>query len=157
LLAATAQVPDADDVVVQADGAVLRGHVISCGDRIRFVPNGSREILFTPESVLAVTRASGEPCVVRRPRNVGGGIVAIIVFPLLGAALGSVVGSQMCHGDDTTPCVLGGAAAGAAIGVLVGGTVLVVSALSTDERALPQAIARRSPGRSTGFSLAVRF
>jgi hypothetical protein len=158
LIAAPTQLPEADDVVVQADGAILHGHVISCGDGIRFVPAGYAEIRFSPESLLSVTRASGEPCVVRRPRNVGGAVATLLVFPLLGSALGGIIGSQACRGSgDTTPCALAGVAAGAATGVLVGGTILVVTAMSTDEISLPRAYARRATKQSVSFSVALRF
>src|SRR5438067_10068677 len=107
LLAAT---PEADDVVVQADGTVLHGQVISCGDGIRFLPNGFGEIHFSPESVLAVTRTSGEACVIRRPRSVAGGVAALVLFPVLGSFLGGAVGVQACPGDGW--CAIAFASAG---------------------------------------------
>jgi hypothetical protein len=141
-----------------ADGSLLHGRVISCGEGIRFLPAGAGEVLLSPESVLAVTLASGKPCVVQRHRgNVGGGIAAVILIPVLGSVLGGVIGSQACHGDDSTPCALGGAAAGAAAGLILGGAILIVSASATDEIVLPQAPLARATKRSGRFSLTLRF
>src|SRR3954468_6509503 len=134
LIPAATQATQADDVVVQADGALLHGRVISCGEGVRFVPEGASEVLLSPGAVLAVTLASGKPCVLQRHHgNAGAGIAAVVLLPVLGSVLGGVIGSQACHGDDSTPCVLGGAAAGAAAGLLLGGTILIVTASAHDE------------------------
>ena len=159
LISAASQPAQADDVVVQADGSLLHGRVISCGDGIKFVPDGGAEVLLSPESVLAVTLASGKPCVLQRHHgNAGAGIAAVVLLPVLGSVLGGVIGSQACHGDDSTPCALGGAAAGAAAGLLLGGTILIVTASAHDEIVLPRApVASRATKRSGGFSLTLRF
>jgi hypothetical protein len=158
LIAAANQPPQPDDVVVQADGSLLHGRVISCAEAIRFVPVGAGEVLLSPESVLAVTLASGKPCVLRRHSgNVGAGIAAVVLIPVLGSVLGAVIGSQACHGDDSTPCALGGAAAGAAVGLVLGGTILIASATASDEIILPKAPVASARKRSAAFSVTLRF
>src|SRR3954454_21515560 len=91
--AATQPTP-ADDIVVQADGALLHGRVISCGEGVRFVPEGASEVLLSPGAVLAVTLASGKPCVVQRHHgNVGAGVAGATLLPVLGSVLGGFIGS----------------------------------------------------------------
>src|SRR4051812_32525853 len=148
LIPAATQATQADDVVVQADGALLHGRVISCGEGVRFVPEGAIEVLLSPGAVLAVTLASGKPCVLQRHHgNVGAGVAAVILLPVLGSVVGGFIGSQACHGDDSTPCALGGAGAGAMAGLILGGALLVGAANASDQIVLPQAPSR---ARRTG-------
>jgi hypothetical protein len=146
----------ADDTVVQADGTVLHGRVLSCGDGVRFVPAGSAEVLLQADVVREVRLASGAPCPLVRPeRSLAGGIFAVLVFPVLGALVGGVIGDATCHGDDHTPCAYGGALAGAAVGVILGSTILISAAVQSSDPA-PVAATRREK-RPVGLSLAVRF
>jgi len=143
-----------DDTVIQMDGTVLHGRVLSCGDAVRFVPVGSAEILLEAKAVREVRLASGEPCpLVRRSSNLAGGIAAMFVFPVVGFFLGGIVGQETCQAGDRTPCAYGGALVGTAAGLLLGGTFLV-AAIAKSNDPVP-ATAREK--RSVGLSLVIRF
>jgi hypothetical protein len=155
---------DFSDRIELGDGRTVRGRILECSEKgIRFVPPGQAETMVPPSAVRSVSRAGGQPCNVSSPErrsSIVPGVIALVVLPIAGFALGATVGKETCSGaEDQTPCMVGGALVGAGAGLLLGTVILVGTTWPTPQ---PAAAEAAGPGRRTGrgsraFSVSIHF